>query len=139
VSADASGVRPVSRTRTSEYYVREDGIVVQVMDKPGTLSLEDAKANTRLFEQLADGRKRRLLVDMAAPHSAEPGVREYHASEEARRWVAAMAMVTPSTTARILGNISMRLQQPGYPCRMFGRIDDAVAWLLHHPLADEER
>ncbi|HVH98150.1 MAG TPA: hypothetical protein VM869_05560 [Enhygromyxa sp.] len=130
MSADTSGVRPVSQTRTSEYYVREDGIIVQSVITPGTLTLDDAKANMRLFEQLADGAKQRLLVEIAAPYRAEPGVREYYASEEARRWIAALAIVTPSIPARLIGGLSLRLNRPGYPCRMFGSIARAAAWLL---------
>jgi hypothetical protein len=132
-SPDTSGVRPVSQTRTCEYYVREDGIVVQTVITPGKVSLDDAKANTRLFEQLADGAKRRLLVEMALPSSAEPGVREYCESEEGRRWIAALAMVTPSIAARVLGNLWLWLKRRKYPCRMFGSIERAAAWLLRQP------
>lgn len=114
--------------------MREDGIVVQSMITPGKLSLEDAKANMRLFEQLADGSKRRLLVEIAAPYSTEPGVREYYASEEGSRWIAALAIVTPSVPARIFGGFSLRRSKLPYPCRMFGTIDRAAKWLLRQPV-----
>lgn len=132
-TAEASGVRPVVRTRTSEYYVRDDGIIVQAVVTPGKMTLDDAQANIRLYEQLAEGIKRRLLVDMVVPYTTEPGVREYYASDEASRHVAAIAMVTPSAAARIIGNFFLKLNQPKYPCRMFGNADEAAAWLLRQP------
>jgi hypothetical protein len=132
-SASGSGVRPVLHTRTAEYYVRDDGIVVQSVITPGTFSLEDAKANTRLFEQLAEGIARRLLIDMSVPQSPEPGVREYQISEDGSRWIAALAMVTPSLAARLSGNWALKFNRRQYPCRMFGSIDAAVVWLLRQP------
>jgi len=125
----------MSTTRTSEYHVREDGIVVQTVTAAGgKMTLEDARANTQMFEQLAEGRKRRLLVDMAVPFSTEPGVRDYYASEEASRLVGAMAMVTPSSTSRIIGNFFLRINQPSYPCRLFSETHLAIAWLLQQPI-----
>lgn len=142
-SASASGVRSVVRTRTSEYYVRDDGIIVQAVDTPGKMTLDDARANVRLFEELAEGLVRRLMVDMQVPYTTEPGVREFYASDEASRYVAAIAMVTPSTASRILGNLLyargtglssfLKLNQPRYPCRMFGSVEQAAEWLLRQP------
>jgi hypothetical protein len=126
-------VRPVLHTRTAEYYVRDDGIVVQAVITAGTFTLEDAKANTRLFEQLAEGIKRRLLIDMSVPQSPEPAVREYQDSEEGSRWIASLALVTPSLAARVIGNLSLKFSRRKYPCRMFGSIEAAAAWLLRQP------
>ena len=131
-SAEASGIRPLTRTRTSEYYVREDGVVVQSIVTPGKMSLDDARANIALFEQLAEGEPRLVLVEMLATYTTEPGVREYYASEAASRLVRAVAMVTPSAAGRIVGNFFLRMNQPGYPCKMFNDIDAAVAWLHEH-------
>jgi len=133
-SAEASGVRPVVRTRTCEYHVREDGIIVQtVVAHSGKLTVDDARANTRLFEQFADGARRRLLIDMTVPYTAEPGVREYLASEQASCSIAAVAMVSPSVATRVIGNLSLKLARSSHPCRMFGNIDRAAAWLLRQP------
>ncbi len=110
--------------------MRDDGIVVQAIVTPGKMTLDDARANARQFEQLVDGVPSRLIVDMVVPYSTEPGVREFYASEEASRWVIALAMVTPSPASRIVGNFFLRLQHPPYPCRMFATTDEAAAWLL---------
>lgn len=126
---------PLVRTRTSEYVIRPDGIVVQTVVLADKQTLADAKENTSAFSHLAGGEKRRLLVDMAVPYSTEPGVRKYYASEEASRYIAALAMITRSSSARIIGNFFLSINNPGYPCRMFADRDEAVAWLLGHPAA----
>lgn len=121
---------PIARTRTSAYHVRPDGIFVQTIVLADQQTLDDAKANTAAFAELADGRKRRLLVDMAVPYSTAPGVRAYYASEEAGRYIGALAMLTPSSSARVIGNFFLAINNPGYPCKMFGDLGDAVGWLL---------
>lgn len=123
----------VARTRTSEYELRNDGIIVQRIVTSGEQTLEDARENTRAYDEIAAGEKRLLLVDMAVPYSTGPGVREYYATPEAGRCVKALAMVTPSSTTRIVGNFFLSLNRPPYPTRLFTNVDDAVKWLLAKP------
>lgn len=123
----------LARTRTSEYHLRADGILVQTIVLADKQTLEDAKANTAAFAELAGGRKRRLLVDMAVPYSTEPGVRAYYASEEAGRFITALGMITRSSSARIIGNFFLSINNPGYPCKMFANVEDAARWLLAQP------
>ena len=130
MSDDAgAGRTPAARTRTSEYHVRTDGIIVQTVVLADKQSLADARENTAAFARLAGGRKQPLIVDMAVPYSTEPGVRAYYASDEAARCIAALAMVTRSSSARIIGNFFLSINNPGYPCRMFASTDEAVRWL----------
>lgn len=117
------------RTGTSAYRLRDDGIVMQVITRGGEQSIEDARENTRAFESLADERKRLLLVDMSVPYRTGPGVREYYASDEASRYVAALALLTRSRTTKIVGNFFLGLTRPPYPCRMFTEERQAVEWL----------
>lgn len=123
---------PIARTRTSEYHERSDGIIVQAIVQTGEQTLDDARENTRAFDGLAQGTKRLLMVDMRVPYRTGPGVREYYATEEAGRNVAALAMVTPSRTTRIIGNFFLGLNNPGYPCKMFNDDRSAARWLLQH-------
>lgn len=121
---------PVATTRTSEYFVDPNGIIVQKITSRDQQSLEDARANTRAFDSLTQGRKRLLLVDMQVAYSTGPGVREYYASAEAAEFVAALAMITPSATSRIIGNFFLSMNRPPYPCRMFKTSEEATRWLL---------
>lgn len=133
--ASTSGVRPVLQTLTSDFYVREDGIVVQTVTISDELTVHDARVNTHRFEQLADGEPRRLLVHMAGAADIEPEVHEYQSSDEGSRFIAALAIVTPKIPARLLGNLSLWLNRRRYPCRMFGSLEAAAAWLLQQPPA----
>jgi hypothetical protein len=120
---------PVMTTDNSHYFVREDGIVIQAVVSSRKQTLEDVRENTRVFNSIAAGRRRLLLVDMRVSYAVEPKARAFYATPEASRWVLAVAMVTPSTATRILGNFFLGLNQPSYPCRMFATVDEGVAWL----------
>ncbi|MFV8753479.1 hypothetical protein ACNOYE_23250 [Nannocystaceae bacterium ST9] len=121
---------PFRATSTSQYFVRDDGIVVQAVVSNQKQMLADARENTRVFNEIADGRRRLLLVDMRVAYAMDPKAREFYATPEAARFVLALALVTPSTTTRVLGNFFLGLNKPTYPCRMFSNVDEAASWLL---------
>ena len=120
---------PLKATASSHYFVRDDGIVVQKVVSSRKQTLEDILANVGAFNEIAEGRKRLLLVDMHVAAAIEAKAREYYATEEASRYVLALALITPSTATRILGNFFLGLNKPAYPCRMFATIEDGVVWL----------
>jgi hypothetical protein len=121
---------PIRTTPTSHYFVRGDGIIVQAVVSNQKQTLADARENTRVFNEIADGRRRLLLVDMQVAYSMEPKAREFYATPEAARFVLALALITPSTTTRIIGNFFLGLNKPAYPCRMFSNVDEGASWLL---------
>jgi hypothetical protein len=120
---------PVAVTSTSHYFVREDGIVIQAVVSSRKQTLVEVKENLRAYESLVAGRRHLLIVDMRVNYSVDPQARAFYATPEASRFVMALAMVTPSTATRIIGNFFLGLNQPAYPCRMFAKVDDAVPWL----------
>ena len=130
---------PIARTRTSEYYLRTDGIVIQAVIEPGRQTLDDARANTRVYNELCEGRPHLLMVDMRVPFSTDPDVRKYYATPEASQFVVALAMVTHSKTTTLVGNFFLSLTSPPYPCRMFAELDKAAQWLLEQRRIIDER
>jgi hypothetical protein len=112
-----------------EHFERSDGIIVQVVTSRRKQELADAQEATATFNQLARGQKRLLLVDMRLPFSTGQGVREFYATQEANRYVKAIALLIASDTGRIIGNFFLKLNRPPSPCRMFTRPEAALEWL----------
>lgn len=133
--------QPVARTRTSEFYCRNDSIIVQAVVEEGRQTLADAQANARVYNELCEGVQRLLLVDMRVPYSTDPEVRKYYATPEASRFVVALAMVTHSKTTTLVGNFFLSLTSPPYPCKMFTELDKAASWLVEQvtPQHDQPR
>lgn len=117
-------------TRTSHYWERPDGIIIQRIKPDVTQSLADARENTALFERLAGDEKRPILVDMRAKFTTGPGVREFYASPEAGRRVLAMTLLIGSQVGRLIGNLYMTVAPPRFPTRMFTSEEESIAWLL---------
>lgn len=118
-----------TETRTSYYWERPDGIMVQQPKAGMTQSLADARENIAAFERIAGGATRLLLLDLRAKFAMESGVREFYASPEAARLIQAMAMLIGSSFGRVVGNLYMTVSPPPLPIRMFTSEDEAIAWL----------
>lgn len=117
-------------TRTSVYFVRPDGIIVQRNLPGASTTLEDARENIAAFNQLAGERRRLLLVDTRELVAHAPGVRELYAGEEAMRWTAALALVTKTSgPGRVLANLYLTFASPRAPTRIFADEVPAVDWL----------
>lgn len=112
-----------------EHFERRDGIIVQVVTSREKQELHDAQYSATIFNELARGQRKLLLVDMRLPFSTGPGVREFYASAEANRLVKGMALLIGSDTGRIIGNFFLRINRPPSPCRMFTHPRVAIDWL----------
>jgi hypothetical protein len=112
-----------------DHFERRDGVIVQVVTSRARQELQDAQYGAKVFNELARGQKKLLLVDMRLPFSTGPGVREYYASAEANQFVKGMALLVGSDTGRIIGNFFLRINRPPSPCRMFTHPRVALDWL----------
>ena len=123
---------PVIETSTSTYHVRSDGIVVQTITHATKQTRDDALENIAAFIELSRARPTLFLLDMQTNFTVERGVRDIYAAPEHTSNIVAMAMVTRSATTRVIGNFFMQINRPPYPCKMFPRVLDAVAWLYRY-------
>lgn len=116
-------------TRTGETLLGEDGIVRVRMFSGSRERLADAKANIAVYDQLCDGRKCPLLIDLNGSHSISQDARRYYSSEEAGKYISASALVIGSPVSRVLGSFFLGLNKPAYPVRLFTSEGDALEWL----------
>jgi hypothetical protein len=118
------------RTRTSEYWLGEDGIL-HISVIPGVhKTLEDAK------EDLEQGRKilghdRRVpgLVDIRRIQSVSHEARRYYGQKEAAKLFCAQALLVESPLSRVIGNFMLGLNKTLFPIKLFTDEDAALAWL----------
>lgn len=121
------------KTRTAEVFVEEHiaGPIVAIRILPDVVqSLDDARANIEACIQAAANQRCRLLIDIrkAALISAE--VRHYYSGERLTQWFSALALlVEASPLGRVMGNLYLRISQPGVPTRIFSDEDPAMRWL----------
>ena len=127
IPADARGVIV---TRTERLWLHPEGYVLAEV-RPGLVAdLDDAIANVAAVGELAQGKRRAVLLDMRAhATSATRECREYYAGAQAQEVNLAVAMLVRSNISRILGNFFLGLNKTRFPFRIFSDVDDALAWL----------
>ena len=126
----------VSETRTATVWLGPDGLVHLRPLAQREPEVADAKENVAAVVKVSGGVRRPLLVhfDPAAPQSSEWPY--YYLSEEARRSVSAMGVVTNSTFSLIFGNLMLGLSATKAPIRMFEDGDAAARWLEEYRAVD---
>jgi hypothetical protein len=115
-------------TRTHDIALRRDGIVA-IRCRPGVhQTVADANETIAAALELA-GAKRPLLVDLRAPFTADPGVRERYGAQTSTDAQLALAILIGSGLGRVFGNLFLALAAHKTPVRIFTSEADACTWL----------
>jgi len=112
--------------RTAKLWRHPDGFVVVQMKPRVRETLDDARELVEAGTRLAGTPNYALFVDLRAPFSMDPGVREFYAR---RAETKALALLIDSGFGRVAGNLFLSLNVPKFPTRLFTTEDDAVRWL----------
>jgi hypothetical protein len=116
-------------TRTSELWVREDGIT-HVVDLPNFIkTVKDAKEIMAVIVELNHGKPVPVLVDIRAGLGADRETRAYYAGKEILESTRALALLVESRLTRLMANLFISINQPAVPTRLFTSEDEAIAWL----------
>lgn len=113
------------------YFWRDDDGVVIIMNKQILVhTVEQARENVRFTKDIGGGKPSALLIDVTQIRSMTREAREVYKQEGSTERTMAVALVTSSTTGRILANFFMSFNKPAAPTRVFNDYDSAHAWLL---------
>jgi len=109
----------------------ESGPIVTVRILPDVLqTLDDARSNIEASVSAATNRRSRLLVDIRKAAIITAEVRHYYSGEILTQWFSAIGLlVDASPLGRVMGNLYMRIAQPGLPTRIFTDEEAAMSWL----------
>lgn len=119
----------VITTRIANIYIRTDGII-QCDGFAGTeIILQDAVDCINAQAQLAEGKKRPILVTLNSVKSMDREARMYFGGEEAAKNANSTALVVSSPIGRVIGNFFIGLNKSRFPTKLFTSEDEAVAWL----------
>lgn len=123
------------RTRAMLVNIRPDGIIETSVpkdwDKPDTV--EVAMENIELLQRAVAGGARAILSHVPNMHMSKEVMECY---EKATIGHVANALLTNSFTAKIMGNLFLRVskalptKQPSVPTKLFSKKEEAEAWLL---------
>jgi hypothetical protein len=122
------GKKDATETRTSQVWLREDGIV-QVRVKRGVeIEREDADEILDVLRTLSGGR-RPMLLDYRWSHSLtlEARIRLFELPV-----ITALAMLAWTHIARISCEFLLSTSNPPYPARVFTSEEEAILWMKQY-------
>jgi len=116
-------------TRTAKIWLDDEGIVRKIFLEGAQETLKDALESGDVIVSLCENRKRPLLVDFSPIRSMDAEARAYYSGQEVGPAISAVAGVTKSRFAKVLGNFFMGFNKPPTPGRLFNTQEEALAWL----------
>ena len=108
------------RSDFGEVSLREAGILQARLFNDVEINLERAKEYHSLVEYLSRSQPHVTLIDITGISSMTPAARK-QLQEASSEWgkTIAVALVTNSFTARVIGNFFLSINKPSYPIQIF--------------------
>jgi hypothetical protein len=119
------------RTKHSEIWLDEEGILIVQMDNDIELDLEEVKACFEIYKSLGFGPGRRALqlIFSGEESSSMPTDARKYASEHAKEYFVASAVVGQSLAVRLVVNFFNTFYKRQIPFKLFETEEAARAWL----------
>ncbi len=117
------------RTRTAEYSLLADNIILCRILENVNIQPADIKENLGVTLQLADGKPYVALVDGRGESTITREARELAAKPESYLLQLASAIVVNTTSSRLIVNFIIKFYKPPVPTKLFSDIDLALIWL----------
>lgn len=105
------------------------GIIICRDDPEAVVTADLARERLAVHDQLSGGTRMPLLVEAGARARVEAEAGRLLLGPEATRRAQAVAIVVPSTTARLVLNAYVGLKRPPIPFRLFNDVERAYHWL----------
>ncbi|MCB9136495.1 MAG: hypothetical protein H6636_13795 [Anaerolineales bacterium] len=116
-------------TSTGKHWLDEGGVLHAIYFPAPEHTLADARASSVALMQVAQGKRRPVLVDIREVKSVALEARKYYASEENTQIVSALVLLIESPISRMIGNFFMKLSNLPFPVSLFTDEEEALAWL----------
>jgi hypothetical protein len=113
------------RTRVLKIWLREDGIVQNVVDPGAEITLADLREGLAGIDKVSKGQRRPLLVDSRNLKSMDRNARQKIAAFEE---ITSIAILIDSAVSRMIGNVFLATNKKSYPARLFTSETEAVEW-----------
>ena len=120
-------------TRTVRIRLNEQGLLTVRINDGATQSLADAKENLAVAVAETGGTRRPLLIDIRRAQPLDADARHHYSGQTLVDAFSALALlVEASPFGRMMGNVYLRIAQPGIPTRLFADETAAAEWLIGH-------
>jgi len=120
-------------TKTARIQLTSRGVLTVRIKEGATQSLGDAKENLAMAVSETGGTRRPLLIDIRQALPVDAAARHHYSGRTLSEAFSALALlVEASPFGRMMGNVYLRIAQPGIPTRLFSDEAQAEEWLNGH-------
>jgi hypothetical protein len=131
-----SGIR---HTRTARIETTTDGIVITRILPDVEQRVDDAVENIAVSAEACGGRRAPIVVDLRRAKALDAETRHYYSGKALTESFTAIALLVPiGAFGKIMGNLYLRVANPGVPARLFDSEAAALKWSAAHlgPMAN---
>lgn len=115
-------------TGAARFWLGEDGVMYNQALVDGEVGRRDLERGFAAILELTGGQPAVLVAEAGSMSSTTHEAREYMASPEAGRAIAAMAVVVTSPVARVIMKLFLAWAPPPYSAKLFASVDAAREW-----------
>jgi hypothetical protein len=120
-------------TSTARIALNDQGLLIVRIKDGAHQSLADAKENLALAVSETQGERRPLLIDIRRAQPLEADARHHYSGQTLVEGFSALALlIEGSPFGRMMGNVYLRIAQPGIPTQLFSDEARALEWLSAH-------
>src|SRR5579872_6663119 len=127
------GMTLVACTRTARVEKTVEGIVVTRILPDVQQTVSDAVANISASAQACGENRAPIIVDLQQAVSLDAETRHYYSGKQLTDFFSSLAILVPiGAFGKMMGNLYLRVAQPGIPAQLFNSEADALQWSFAH-------
>jgi hypothetical protein len=124
-------------TRTARVEKTSEGIVVTRILAEVQQNLNDAIENISVSAEACAGQRAPIIVDLRRALPLDAETRHYYTGKRLTDFFTSLAILTPAGAfGKMMGNLYLRVANPGIPSRLFDSESDAMHWSAKHLTSD---
>jgi hypothetical protein len=123
----------VRNTRTARVEKTSEGIVVTRILPEVRQNLNDAMENISVSAEACGGHRAPIVVDLRQAMPLDAETRHYYTGKQLTDFFTSLAVLVPAGAfGRMMGNLYLRVANPGIPSRLFDSETEAIEWSARH-------
>jgi len=123
----------VRNTRTALVERTSEGIVITRILAEVQQNLNDAMENISVSAEACGSQRAPIVVDLRKAMPLDAETRHYYTGKQLTDSFTSVAiLVTAGAFGKMMGNLYLRVANPGIPSRLFDSEAEAVRWSIQH-------
>src|ERR1700731_1590524 len=126
-------MKVLRNTRTAQVEKSREGIVITRILPEVRQNLSDAMENISVSAEVCGGQRAPILVDLRQAMTLDAETRHYYTGKQLTDFFTALAILVPiGSFGKMMGNLYLRVANPGIPSRLFNSETEALQWSIQH-------